>query len=209
MANDWAGERIAEMRKAKGWSQAHLAEVAGVSERTVGRAETGVASLETMQALASVLGTEVKEFVRPKQDSPGSPSGTELDASTALVRLVNGRGIATLIDGAFAYQFDHDEVQGDDAELVGGFLQLAKDWGELWSDLEPAERVRAASGMGDSVKELEARGFWVFGAREKRTINFANGTSDVWPVAILAVYRKDNPAIVQLDLTDDGAEKIS
>ncbi|WP_417512896.1 2TM domain-containing protein [Minwuia sp.] len=52
---------VRKLRLDKGWSQETLAEVSGLSVRTVQRVERGgQASLETLNALASVLETDVK-----------------------------------------------------------------------------------------------------------------------------------------------------
>ena len=55
-----SGERIKALREAKAWSQAHLAEAAGLSLRTVQRVEAeGAASAETRLAIASALSVSV------------------------------------------------------------------------------------------------------------------------------------------------------
>lgn len=66
------GDRIRQLREARGWSQAHLAEAAGVSPRTIQRVETRHAySGETAMALASVLGVPVADLVAPSAAAPG------------------------------------------------------------------------------------------------------------------------------------------
>ena len=52
--------KIIEKRKNRAWTQSHLAEVCGLSLRTIQRIEkTGVASKESIQALASVFECQV------------------------------------------------------------------------------------------------------------------------------------------------------
>ena len=54
---------IRSERENRGWSQGHLASVAGLSLRTIQRIEkTGSASFESVTALASVLSVEVAEL---------------------------------------------------------------------------------------------------------------------------------------------------
>lgn len=58
-----SGEKIKALRDAKAWSQAHLAEAAGLSLRTVQRVEAeGTASAETRLALAASLGVPVESL---------------------------------------------------------------------------------------------------------------------------------------------------
>src|SRR5687767_109073 len=61
---------IRSERENRGWTQDHLARVAGLSLRTIQRIEkTGSASLESVTALASVLSVEVANL-RVNQTEP-------------------------------------------------------------------------------------------------------------------------------------------
>lgn len=55
---------LAERRMAKGWSQEDLAEISGLSVRTIQRAETGSKlGLETLKALAASFETDVSTLI--------------------------------------------------------------------------------------------------------------------------------------------------
>ncbi len=55
--------RVRELRLARGWSQAELAERSGLSIRTIQRIETGASpGLESLRNLAAVLGVEVADL---------------------------------------------------------------------------------------------------------------------------------------------------
>ena len=68
--------RIAELRKRKGWTQQDLAVRAGLHTQTVSEAERGYRgnpAEETLQALAHALGTSVDDLTEPSPDpSPTS-----------------------------------------------------------------------------------------------------------------------------------------
>jgi hypothetical protein len=115
-----------------------------------------------------------------------------------LFRLTTGKQVLDLLSGSHAGSMDHDELKSqEEANLVGGFLQTVRDWGDLGDDLEPSDRVSAAFSLTQALQELEEAGFFVFGGRE---IQFLEGgihpESSKWPVAILSVLRKDNKAII-------------
>ena len=77
--------RVRELRLARGWSQAHLAELSGLSVRTIQRIETGAnPGLESLRGLAAVFGVDVNELV-PPGDSKSSPM-TLLDAVVYCLR---------------------------------------------------------------------------------------------------------------------------
>ncbi len=57
-------DRLKSMRLDRGWTQEQLAELCGVSTRTIQRIEkTGVAGLETTNALAAILETDRTELL--------------------------------------------------------------------------------------------------------------------------------------------------
>ena len=67
-------EKIRALREAKAWSQAHLAEAAGLSLRTVQRVEAeGSASAETRMAIAGALAVSVDDL----NPAPAAPPAVE------------------------------------------------------------------------------------------------------------------------------------
>ena len=66
-------DKIKLMRLEQGWTQDQMAELCGVSTRTIQRIEkTGVASLETTNALASVFKTERTQLLMTEGVRPAS-----------------------------------------------------------------------------------------------------------------------------------------
>lgn len=71
---------LKDMRRAKGWSQDQLAEISGVSVRTIQRLEKGeLPALETQKAIAAAFDQTLEEFdalvdaeASPKEQSPRS-----------------------------------------------------------------------------------------------------------------------------------------
>ena len=64
-------QKIKQLREARGWSQEHLAEVAGLSARTVQRIEAeGNASPESRMALAAALGVDAPDLGPPPAPEP-------------------------------------------------------------------------------------------------------------------------------------------
>ncbi|NVJ66231.1 MAG: helix-turn-helix transcriptional regulator [Gammaproteobacteria bacterium] len=63
------GSYIKQLRVEKGWTQQHLADIAGVSMRTIQRAEnSGMASMDTISALAASFEIERGDFLVQSQD---------------------------------------------------------------------------------------------------------------------------------------------
>ena len=115
-----------------------------------------------------------------------------------LSRLTTGKELINVLSNSHAYDFDHDELESEDeVDLVGGFLQNAQDWGEIYSELESGGRVEAGYDLQQAIKELEASDFLVFGEYVKRKIKFDEGILD-WNVTVLRVVRSTNPFVIRM-----------
>jgi hypothetical protein len=119
-----------------------------------------------------------------------------------LSRLTTGKAVLDIVTNAMASDFDHDELKSqEEVDLVGRFLEIAQQWGDLSDELEAGGRVQAAYNITESLRELENAGFYVFGGREVQFLEGGNQAAPSnWPVAILHVLRKDNQEIKQASL---------
>jgi len=58
-------DKLKHLRESKAWSQSHLAEVAGLSLRTIQRVEkSGIASPETVKAICASYGIEAGNLIK-------------------------------------------------------------------------------------------------------------------------------------------------
>ena len=85
---------IQKLRLQRGWSQEQLAELSGLSVRTIQRLERGqTASVESLKALASVFEIDFSQLKEPDMDSTLNPAvpGAELrnDEALALAHVRN------------------------------------------------------------------------------------------------------------------------
>lgn len=81
---------VQKLRLQRGWSQEQLADVAGLSVRTIQRIERGqTASLETQKALACVFEIEIPQLQEPQMPNPATNAAeTEEMLAFAHVRRV-------------------------------------------------------------------------------------------------------------------------
>ncbi len=115
-----------------------------------------------------------------------------------LFRIQTGKELSNIIGAADGFLFDHDEPETEEeAKLIGGFLQNAQDWGDLWSDLESSQRVEASFSFTKDIKEIEMAGFLVFGTSEKRRMRSGDNVFDCL-VAVITVVRPTNKGITEL-----------
>lgn len=154
-------------REQRAWSQSQLAEVAGISLRTIQRLEkNGVASFETLMAVAQALKIDVKELNAPSKDQGNVTSPKKVHL---LPRLTSGKDLAGVIGGADQFQVEHDEA--DDKRAVNAMrsvLDVLKGDVVRWTDADPMGKFNIEIELSQEIKGLEAYGFYLFGV--KRTI---------------------------------------
>jgi hypothetical protein len=117
----------------------------------------------------------------------------------ALLEITTSSALVAVVMGAMASSMDHgDATDDDDVEVVAGFLQTVFDYGEMWSDYEPGERIRAQHRLGRALADLRQQGWRLFGARTKGTLRGDDGTAEPWDTAYLRVVRADSDEIVKV-----------
>jgi len=204
-----SGAVVRELRVKRGWTQEHLAHLAGVSAKTIQRVEkTGLCDLETRSALASVLQVDLsqldggKKIQQTKSDTPNQ--------DLFLVRLHTGQDIVRVIAGAHGYRFTNEDPRNsEDADRIAAFALLVHDYGEIWEDLDPGARVRDTFELDQQLKELEADGFLFFGVptKEKQFMAIATGESKAIElnIANFQIAYADSSRVVVLDPSASSA----
>ena len=148
--------------------------------------------VERLRDLKSTHERWVKERLERK---PGSAPRFSM-----LLRLRTGKELADVIGGSHAYHFDHDELKSEtETKLVARFLGSLQDWGDIWGDLDSGQHVEARFNLSEAMKEIEAAGLLVFGARETRKMNLkTNNKVFDWDVATVTVVRATDPGVTNL-----------
>ena len=111
-----APDRLKLLRESRGWTQEQLAEVAGLSARTVQRIEAaGKAAPETGMALASALGCPLSELSGHSvpQVLAGSPAPGAAGANRLPARIALGAIVLVMIVIVFGYRIGKDMAERD------------------------------------------------------------------------------------------------
>jgi hypothetical protein len=122
-----------------------------------------------------------------------------------LPRITTGKELLDIVAGACTCSQDYDElVSSEEVELVGNFLEITGDWGDLGMDFGPAKKVELGFTLSQMIEELDTAGFWVFAGKENQEL-IGQGQTTNWDCSIVRVVRKTNPEIVPLaDLKKDA-----
>ena len=193
-----AGQAIAKMRFARGWSQQTLAACAGVATRSVQRVENGSpCSSETLVCLASALDFDARELLPQRPALEVVPvdvgEGGAHGGQVLLPRLETGKALLDLMMHSVSVRLEHENVTGDEVDAVATFFQSVQSWAGVLHELDPGERVRAAARLDARVQQLKEFGLRVYGAIQDRPLVIEPGRSVPRPVAAIHV-RHDAPA---------------
>ncbi len=98
-------KKMKHLRMSKNWTQQHLADVCGVSMRTIQRVEKdGVASNETVASYAAVFETDVSEFLMTVDEYRGGEAvnASNRGASNAFSNLGGFMFVGVFVAGVVA-----------------------------------------------------------------------------------------------------------
>jgi transcriptional regulator with XRE-family HTH domain len=197
--------RVKRLRTERAWSQEQLAEICGVSVRTIQRLETGEKmSFETLKAIATAFDLDVRDLTEAQASSAGPASSPENEEHKKpnivfVRRITSGNELYGMIGDAHAYRLQNDELDtAEEVELVGSFLQDVRDSGDL-GDMEPMEKVAQGYRFTQMISELDGHGLWVFGGRTKARYRpaIADMQAFTWVVVNVLVLRSTNPTIIK------------
>lgn len=111
--------RVKALRETRGWSQEHLAAVAGLSPRTIQRLEAeGKASGETRMAVASALGVGPVELTE-HQIHGGPSAGNGVTPGVNLEKIALWAVLLVMMVVVFGYKIGKDMAERDSRASTG------------------------------------------------------------------------------------------
>jgi hypothetical protein len=113
-----------------------------------------------------------------------------------LPRITSGKELLAIAVGCHgAYNDYSDDLNTEETEVVGGFIQELTDWVDILDGVEPIERMRVAKSLDERLHDLQARGFLVFAATEDQRIEGGVGGTSTFRVLHLSVRRASDPNV--------------
>ena len=155
------GRRVRARREARGWTQAELARGAGVSVRTVGRAEAGSCprALTTKARIAAALGFELGG----PTEAPSS--GQESSPHCTAVLVTTGAALLAALAGASLRGVLADLPADEIAVLLENVREVAEAAGDA-PDASEADLERDARLGSTTLALLFGKGWLVFVRRQ-------------------------------------------
>jgi transcriptional regulator with XRE-family HTH domain len=197
-------ERLKRLRQQMQWSQTVLAQAAGISEKSVSRAERGEkVETETWLALAHALGVKVDELT----------SQPEAASNIEIITIGDGHAFFSVFS-----QCDGHIVQAEDttddasARVIRELLGWIETATLIWDDMSPDSRYDAERDVTDLIDELHFRGWGVACIRSIGPGTFGTVTVPEFSVGRLRVNdmkqlvraASENPALLERLKTSSG-----
>jgi len=148
------GKNIRQHREERHWTQEELAIISGVDARTIQRAESGQnLALETIKAIANAFETTVDQLSKGHQEA----ALAEFRAKYSVIDLQPVEKSADLcrLFGTHAFHFHTAGTFTEgQADAIAELEQELKDYGDIWSDLEPLQRRQAEKHIQPLIQQM-------------------------------------------------------
>jgi transcriptional regulator with XRE-family HTH domain len=157
------GTFIKGQREERKWSQATLAELARVTERTIQRVENGEpSSLDTRRALARALGYQDLDLFDKPLPFPNVEKfkayTAELERTTiavALTRVRDGRTLRTMVEGA--HGFATEEIGELSPEARAAFAEMVdylRDYNDIRTEYSMTQRLDVDRDIDELLRRI-------------------------------------------------------
>lgn len=196
--SEFRAKLVRTLREQRSWTQDHLAQATGLSERTIQRLESdGSASKESLLALAGAFGIDVEALsTEPTKKSEKLPS------VKLLAIMKTGTDLLDLAMGSGMFQPSYTEPKdGEVADLIGGLLGNLQDGVDILADMTIQQRIEFGMEMTEQLRKLEKLGLLVFAHRRKVRMKSNNDPnfSMVTEIFTVVVTEATNPGIIRSD----------
>ncbi len=113
-----------------------------------------------------------------------------------LQRIDTGKELMNILAHTLAEQHDNPEPRSiEEAELIGGFLQNATDYRDIWDEIEPSGRIQAEFTLSGEITRLREAGLVVYAGVKQHVIEGGVNAPEPWPVAYIVIRRSDDESI--------------
>lgn len=120
----------------------------------------------------------------------------ENTADALLIRIATGAELLQYMNGSAAFEYKYDEPNTrEEAACIADFVQQLTDLLDSGVLEDPSQQIMLGFDLKDMLSSLETCGYWVFCGKENRTLSGGVRPPEAFPVMLLRIVRKDNPAI--------------
>jgi transcriptional regulator with XRE-family HTH domain len=190
-------EIVKYMRDTNKWSQATLAEISRVNERTLQRVENGQpSSLDTRRALARAFGFEDLDVFEKPWPIPNVEKlkaySAELDKTTAVIpiaRIRDGRMLRTMAEGANAFTTEElGELSTEAREAFASIVDYLRDYNDVHELHSMSERLEVDRDIDALLKTIAVSGAAIGAGLRRARVRFKSDAPNYDPVDWTNIY---------------------
>jgi hypothetical protein len=116
-----------------------------------------------------------------------------------LLQIKDGNYLSSLLSSVCHFYPSYDKLETEqEVELVGNFFQSLQDLGDIIDEFGISEQMKYSMQLTNEIKELENKGFYVFGGNEDQILT-GNGEETSWKAVYVHVARKNSNQLIFID----------
>ena len=150
--------------------------------------------------LLRALKSNHEKWVESQLSQDEKPTGVHRiqdNIPNKLFQITSGKQLLELSVNSNGCYKDYPEgLTADEIDLVGGFIQLVIDWGEIAGELGTSEKMKADKSVQEALDELISKGFLAFAAEEMQELISHNQIKSDFGVFHLTIAKKDDSAVI-------------
>jgi len=118
-----------------------------------------------------------------------------------LSRITSGKELMSILINCYAFESNYDDLKSiEEAEYIASVFQLLFEYSENSEFYEISDKVKIGHELNELLKELETKGFFLFGEKVNKVLKFKDGSTDTWPVVAIVIKKKDSDEIITMNL---------
>lgn len=208
----YIAKQVKFIRKMFRLTQENLAEMSGLTTRTIEKVESGRhrPDEQTLRSIARCLHVDVAYFEKPTPEQEARQLA-EIERAVRKMLVVPTIPIRSTSDflGEFrqrhAFRFDSSQVKDDEAlEVAASLIDNIKDLNDCWNDCSASDQLQFARNCMELVGQLEKLGYVCQMGHHKQVLHEKERPDLVFVVGLLCIQSKSEAdgrryAIVELE----------
>lgn len=202
---------IRYLREQRCWSQEELASKAGVSVRTLQRAESGTpAKLDTVAFIAEALQVPPADLMDSSAtNEPQAETGSQtheappepLPIPVVLHKVTMGKQLLEAAHGSLAIL---PEARGitdqSDAEAIGAIFDGLCEYTDIASEMSITEQLRYGVELTQQIADLQKRGWWILAGQKRHSLRSSSWHKPMaWVTCVIVAARAEDSIIQHRD----------
>jgi transcriptional regulator with XRE-family HTH domain len=190
------------LRKIFRVTQENLADAAGLTTRTIEKAESGRhrPDEQTLRSLARALNMNVTVFEKPTPEQEAR-TRAEMDRAVRKIVFVRTHPVNTANDflnefaQRHAFRFDISQVEKDEAlEIAASMMDWIGDLDGVWDDCSMSQRLNYARSFAELCQSIEAHSYTCYMGHHGEKLLERGKTPLVFDVGLLSIQKSEGAA---------------